>query len=168
MFTARASTRFPVYVTFFGAYDWRGMDLHGISNRYGRPLAAQHALEEYIRPIGLELDWLAGSEAGIGLFSFQIQRNLSHLYFNRLSGTLAVRNQIYDSKAHPFAEGMQIYGLHLIQSLMLRLSMKMSFFPVVKYPASIEPYVLGAWKFSNTITGDGTVLFYSIGFNLSL
>jgi hypothetical protein len=168
VFTARANTRFPMHLTFFGAYDQRGMDLHGISKSYSGSLAVQYTLREYARLAGLELDWLAGAEAGIGLFSFQIQRNLSHLYFNHFSGILTVRNQLFDGEDNPYVKGLAVNDLHLIQSLMLRLSLKMSFFPVVKHPASFEPYVLGAFKFSNAITGEGPLWYYRVGFNLSL
>jgi hypothetical protein len=42
--------------------------------------------------------------------------------------------------------------------------MKMSFFPVVKQPVfSLEPYLLGAWKFSNTITGKGKPMAFGFG-----
>jgi len=162
-------TRFPLYLTLFGAYDKRGMDLHGVSKTFGSAIVSQYALKEINQPKDLNLFWLAGGEAGVGLFSFNIQRNLSHLYFNRIYGSLAVRNQVYDSKNDPDAEGYKLNGdLRLVQSLALKLGMKISFFPLVKVPASIEPYVMGAWKFSNMITGIGSLWYIDTGFKLSL
>ena len=169
MLNVSTDTRFPLYLTLFGAYDKQGMDLHGVSNTFGSAIISQYALKEIKQPMGINLLWLAGGEAGIGLFSFNIQRNLSHLYFNRLYSSLAVRNQLYDSKNEPDAEGYKLNDdLRFVQSLALKLGMKMSFFPLVKVPTSIEPYVLGVWKFSNMITGIGSLWYLDTGFKLSL
>jgi len=162
-------TRFPLYLSLFGAYDKQGMNLHGVSNTFGSMIVSQYALKEINHPKSINLFWLAGGEAGIGLFSFNIQRNLSHLYFNRIFSSLAVRNQLYDSKNEPDAEGYKLNDdLRLVQSLALKLGMKMSFFPLVKVPVSVEPYVLGAWKFSNMITGIGSLWYIDTGFKVSL
>jgi hypothetical protein len=166
VFRASVDTRFPLGFALFGALDLRGMNMHGVSNNYGNRLTALYALSEYHNPQGLSLNWLAGGEAAIGLFSFEIQKNFSHAYFNRFYGVLALRNQVYDGKRHPEAEGVIINDLRLIQSLALKLGMKISFFPFVKYPYYIEPYVFGAWKFSNVITGKGAP--FSFGFNLGV
>jgi hypothetical protein len=154
LFKAATDTRFPLYLSLFGSYDERGMDLHGVSRTFVSTLLENYVLNEYSNPAGLQLNWLAGGEVGIGLFSANIQGHTSHLYFNRFFGTLSVRNQIYDSKGHPDAEGIELNeDLRLIQSLGLKLGVKISFLPVVKTPMWIEPFALGTWKFSNTITG---------------
>ncbi|MDR0301722.1 MAG: hypothetical protein LBI04_05335 [Treponema sp.] len=167
IFRARAKTRFPLSFTFFGAYDKRGMDLHGISNTFGSTGIADLALKEYPHPSGLDLFWLGGGEISVGLFSLEVQKNLSHLYFNRFFGSLSLRNQIYDSADHPKAEGIELSDLHLAQSLGLKLGMKMSFFPVIKIPMSVEPFVFGAWKFSNVITGKGFPWYVNVGISAS-
>jgi len=169
MLNISTDTRFPLYLTLFGAYDKQGMNLHGVSNTFGSMIVSQYALKEINHPKSLNLFWLGGGEAGIGLFSFNIQKNLSHLYFNRIFSVLALRNQVYDSKNDPDAEGYKLNDdLRLVQSLALKLGMKMSFFPVVKIPASIEPYIMGAWKFSNMITGNGSLWYIDTGFKISL
>ena len=151
VFGVRTATRFPMHFTFFGAYDPHGMDLHGGSSF--SPLFANNALIEFSSPTGLSINWLGGGEMAVDLFSFEIQRHISHLYFNRFTGSLAFRNQIYDSMGHPQAEGIKLNDdLRLLQSMKLRLGMTMSFFPIIKNPPiTIEPQVWGAWKFSNTI-----------------
>jgi hypothetical protein len=162
-------TRFPLYLSLFGAYDKKGMDIHGVSNTFSSMLVSQYALREIHHPAGLDLLWLAGGEAGIGLFSFNIQKNLSHLYFNRIYSSLAVRNQIYDSEGYPDAEGYKLNDdLRFVQSLALRLGVKISFFPVIKVPSSVEPYIMGVWKFSNMITGNGSLWYIDTGFKFSL
>jgi hypothetical protein len=167
---ASVETRFPFRFILFGVYDGMGMDLHGVSKIYGGgQLATNYTLTEYPHPQGLELNWLAGGEAAMGLFSLEIQKNLSHLYFNRFFGTLSVRNVLYDGKGHPDANGITVNGdLRLIQSLRLKLGLKASVLPLIKQPVlSVEPYVWGAWKFSNSITGTGGLLHLSGGVNIS-
>jgi hypothetical protein len=166
---ADLETRFPLELILFGGYDSTGMDLHGDSRLYaGRPSTA-YTLIEYPHPKGLDLNWLAGGEASMGLFSFEIQKNLSALYFNRFFGILSVRNVLYDAQDHPGADGIAINDLRLIQSLRLKLGLKASVLPFIKTPASFEPYIWGAWKFSNTITGKNESLWYfDAGFNIRL
>jgi len=168
MFRMTMDTRFPLQFTLFSSYDGHGMDIHGISNMLGTVLISPYVLTEYSHPKGLELTWLGGGEAAVSLFSLEIQKNFSHVYFNRFFGSLAVRNQIYDSKGSPETEGVAFNDLRLIQSLRLRLGISISFFPYVKrVPFIIEPYITGSWKFSNTITGNGSPWHYSIGITTS-
>jgi len=150
---ANTKTRFPLSFTFFGAYDKGGMDLHGASSTFGSTSVEKVAMKEYPHPSGLELFWLGGGEISVGIFSFEIQKNLSHLYFNRFFGSLSSRNQIYDAKGNPNAEGIEAGNLHLIQSLGLKLGIKTSILPAIKIPFTIEPYVFGAWRVSDTING---------------
>jgi len=158
-------TRFPLSFTLFGAYDESGMDLHGTSNIFGTMAIDDFVMKEYENIDELELFWLGGGEIAIGIFSFEIQKNLSHVYYNKIFGSLSVRNQIYDCDGNPDAEGIEINNLRLIQSLGLKISMKISFFPIIKTPVSIEPYILGAWNFSNTITGNGSLWYFHFGIN---
>jgi len=163
VFSASTKTRFPLSLTLFGAYDKNGMDLHGVSSIFGETIIDEFVLKEYPKHSGLELFWLGGGEIGVGLFSFEIQKNLSHLYYNRFFGSLSVRNQIYDSGGHPDAEGIRINNLHLAQSLGLKIGIKISFFPLIKTPLSLEPFVLGTWNFSNAIRGKGSLWSVRLG-----
>jgi hypothetical protein len=131
-------------------------------------MATDYTLTEYPHPAGLELNWLTGGEISMGLFSLEIQKNISHLYFNRFFGTLSLRNVLYDSKGRTDADGIAINDLRLIQSLRLKLAIHASMLPLIKQSISIEPYIWGAWKFSNTITGKGNPLGYNYGITDSL
>jgi len=164
IFRASAKTRFPLSLALFGAYDENGMDLHGVSNIFGETIIDEFVLKEYPTHSGLELSWLGGGEIGVGLFSFEMQKNLSHIYYNRFFSSLSLRNQIYDSGGHPDAEGIKINNLHLAQSLGLKIGMKISFLPLKTSPFSLEPFVLGTWNFSNAITGKGSLWSVSLGF----
>jgi hypothetical protein len=163
VFRVSAKTRFPLSLTLFGAYDKNGMDTHGLSNFFSKTIIDQFVLKEYKNQSGLELSWLGGGEVSLGLFSLEIQKHLSHVYYNRFSGSLSVRNQIYDSGGHPDAEGIKINSLHLVQSLGLKMGLKISFLPLAVLPVSLEPFVLGTWNFSNTIAGKGGLWAVTIG-----
>jgi hypothetical protein len=164
VFKASVETRFPMEFTLFGVYDNFGMDLHGNSLLYADRPVAKYTLTEYPHPEDLDLTWLAGGTASLGLFSLEIQKQLSHLYFNRFFCIFSVGNVLYDSKVHPDASGIAINDdLRLIQSLRLKLAMKVSVLPFIKRPVSIEPYLLGSWKFSNTITGKGGPASFGVG-----
>ena len=165
MLQASVETRFPLSLTLYGAYDKWGMDLHGVSTRYGQPAVSGIASEEYPHPAGLSLNWIGGGEASIGLFSLEIQRNLSHAYFNRFFGALSVRNVLYDSKGHTEAEGVAINDIRLAQSLVLKLGLVSAIIPLKFIPIFLEPSIWAAWKFSNTITGEGFPWGYGFGFN---
>ena len=173
MFQATAESRFPVSLTLFGAYDERGMSLHGVSRRFGQPVFAAFAPTEFRHPVGLSLNWLGGAEMALGLFSLEIQDHLSHLYFNRIFGTLAVRTAVYDCGGHPHAEGFAIPGLlpdgdiRIVQSLVFRLGTVTSF-RFGSFPFFFEPSIWAAWKFSNTITGEGFPWNVGLGFNMRL
>jgi len=168
IFNASTKTRFPLSFTLFGAYDKSGMDMHGKSNVFSTTAIDEYVLKEYPNLDGLKLSWLGGAEIAVGLFSFDIQKNIDHLYYNKFFGSLSIRNQIYDCGGDPNAEGIEINNLRLIQSLGLKIGMKISFFPVIKVPISIEPFIFGAWKFSNNITGkDNYPFFIDFGLNAS-
>jgi len=165
IFNASTKTRFPLSFTLFGAYDKSGMDLHGASNTFGSSSLEEIAMKEYSHPSDLDLFWLGGANIAVGIFSFEIQKNLSHFYFNRISGSLSVRNQIYDAGGNPDAPGIEINKFNLVQSLGFKLVMKTSVLPVVKYPLSVEPYFLGAWKFSDFLKGKGNPWYFDFGVN---
>ena len=165
IYRSTTKTRFPLFLNLFGAYDKKGMDMHGVSNIFGETIIKEFALNEYPNHSGLELFWLGGGELGIGLFSLDIQKHLSHVYYNKFFGSLSLRNQIYDSGKYPYAEGVKINNLHLAQSLGLKIGMKISFFPIVKNPMSLEPFILGTWNFSNAITGRGSLMSVNLGIN---
>ena len=170
LFRASVETRFPLSLALYGVFDERRMNLHGVSNSYGQPLFAQFASTEYYRPRGLNLLWLAGAEATVGLFSFEIQNNISHAYFNRLFGSLSLRSVIYDSYGRPDAQGTALNAMGdnmlLAQSLILRLGMTTTFIPLKLSPLIVEPNIWGAWKFSNTITGEGDTFNFGAGVNI--
>jgi hypothetical protein len=168
MLRANAETRFPLSLTLYGTYDARGMNLRGVSNTFGQPLFAAVSSIEYPHPTGLTLTWLGGAELAMGLFSFEIQNNITHAYFNRVFSSLALRSVIYDSQGHLAAEGIHVNNdLRLAQSLVLRLGLTTTFIPLKLAPIAIEPNMWGAWRFSNAITGQGQQWNFGMGVNVT-
>jgi len=165
MFQANFETRFPVRVALYGAYDKIGMNINGVSRSYGQPLFANFASKEYVPSGNFYINWIAGGEISVGIFSFEIQKNISHLYFNRIFCTLSVRNMLYDSNNHQSAEGVAIDNLRLAQSLVLNFKLVSSIIPIKSVPFFLEPQIWGAWKFSNTITKEGSQLAWGFNFN---
>jgi len=168
MFQFNLEKRFPLKLAFYGAYDDTGMNVNGASRSYGQPLFANFASTEYSNK--LNLNWICGGEMSVGLFSFEIQRNLSHAYFNRIFSTLSLRNVLYESKNNSSNEGISInslpnQNLRLAQSLVLNLKLVSSIIPIKSVPFFLEPHVWGAWKFSNTITGEGFPWAFGFNFN---
>jgi hypothetical protein len=118
MFRINTETRFPLKLILYGAYDKSKMNLHGAS-QYGQPLFLNAASSEY-SPRQNNLTWLAGSEMSLGLFSFEIQNNFSHLYFNRVFGSISLRSVFYDSKDHVEPQGIKINDFSLAQSMVIK------------------------------------------------
>jgi hypothetical protein len=166
MFRASAETRFPLNLTLYGAYDKQGMDIQGTSFIYGEPVYKDFLSEEYSNPKGLSLTWIGGGEFSTGLFSLEIQEHLSHVYYNRFFSTLSLRNILYDSSGHSKAEGIKTGDFHLAQSLVLKFALVFSIIPIKTVPLFFELSAWGAWKFSNTITGEGLPWGYGLGFKL--
>ena len=159
MFRASAETRFPVSLTLFGAYDERGMNLNGVSRIYGRPLLSQVSTitpMEYPQRGNLNLNWLGGVEAAVGLF-----------FPNPLFGKLAIRNLVYDGGGDPDAEGIGIGDIRIAQSLVFSLGLT-SFGRLLEFPFYLEPSIWAAWNLSNTITGRGPPWRVGFGVNMRL
>ncbi|MDR0503049.1 MAG: hypothetical protein LBH16_06975 [Treponema sp.] len=167
IFLASMETRFPVNVTVYGAYDGQGMNLHGVSRSYGQPVFADAASAEYLNPDNLRLTWIFGGEISAGIFSFEIQKNISHTYFNRFFGLLSLRNVLYEGNGNSDNGGIGINNLRLAQSLILKMGLISSFIPIKSTPFFIQPDIWGAWKFSSTITGEGAPFIYGIGFKIN-
>jgi hypothetical protein len=167
-FQASVERFFPLRLSLYGAYDRRGMDLRGVSRTYGAALFARIASEEYPNPRGIALEWLSGGEAELGLFSFEVQRHLSHIYTNRAYGILALRSVLYDSRGLPDAEGTAVNSeLRLAQSVLARFGMVYSIIPVKAVPLFIEPNIWAAWKFSNAVSGSGAPWKIGLGLNVN-
>ena len=158
---------FPLRFRFYGAWDESGMNLYG-NSRYYNSVFQEQASIEYPSPAGLRTEWIAGAEAEVKLFGLEVQRNLSHIYFNRIFGTLAYRGVVYDGQGIPGAEGTPLYNdILLAQSLILRLGFEFTIAPVKPAPFKITPSIWGAWKISNMNDGKANDFYINYGLNLN-
>jgi hypothetical protein len=141
----------PFRLTLYGAWDgYRGgMNLQGASSQYPVPVFQEAAAAEYQSKEIVGLSWIAGGEAELRLFSLNVQRGFSHLYMNRLLGTLAYRAALYDAAGFPRPEGNSLGGdLRLTQSLVFRLGSGISSVLVTSVPYRITAYLQAALKLS--------------------
>jgi hypothetical protein len=176
VFSAAAEPWLPLRMQLYGVWDEKGMDLHGQSGYYLDAAFSSAVPVEYSSQEHIPLEWLAGGEAELKLFSLDIQNNLSHLYYHRIYSTLSWRGALYDDQGIRDAQGTAAEGTvlgasprgsyRLAQSLMLRLGMVITTVVVPVLPLTITPYGWGAWKFPN-IYDDNESNDFSLGVGVS-
>jgi hypothetical protein len=155
IFQAAFDPYFPFRLSLYAAWDDYYMDLHGNSYQFSRVLFDEAASLEYSTEGITMLSWIAGGQAELKLFSFEIQNNLSHIYFNRLFASIAYRSVLYDRSNLPYAEGNPLNErLTLAQSAVFRLGVDVSTIALTSLPLTVTPSVWGAWKFSNLNDGN--------------
>ncbi|MDR3146725.1 MAG: hypothetical protein LBU21_10640, partial [Treponema sp.] len=177
VFNAAFEPLLPLRLRLYGAWDRDGMDLRGQSRYFLSTSFDSFASTEYPRQETILLEWIAGGEAELKLFSLDIQKNLSHLYYNRFYGTLAYRGAVYDDQGYRDTAGRAAQGTplggspddtyRLAQSLVLRLGLVISTIILPGIPLSITPSFWGAWKFPNMNDGNGNNDF-SLGMGVSV
>ncbi|MDR0377514.1 MAG: hypothetical protein LBH70_06950 [Spirochaetaceae bacterium] len=157
VFQAAFEPYLPLRFRLYGVWDERGMNLAGQSTPFSSTPFSAFASAEYVNTGSLrmtDIPWIAGGEAEVKLFKVEIQRHLSHLYMNRLFGTLAYRGAVYDDQRHPAAEGTVLTGPYrLAQSLVLRLGSAVSFAVLPYIPFRLSASVVGVWKMSKAADG---------------
>jgi hypothetical protein len=151
MFQAAFEPVLPLRFSLYGAWDshTEGMNLWGQSSQYPSPVFKDLTAVEYQDNDVTGLAWLMGGEIEFRLFSLNIQKSLSHIYFNRLLGTLAYRTALYDAAGFSAPEGNRLWNdLTLTQSLVLRLGAGVSSAYLTAAPFRITVYVQAALKLS--------------------
>jgi hypothetical protein len=152
LFQAAFEPVLPLRISLYGAWDsyTDGMNLQGQSSRHASPVFQQLAAVEYQNNDVNGLSWIAGGETEFRLFSLNVQRSLSHIYFNRFLGTLAYRIALFNAAGFSAPEGNRLAGdLMLTQSLVFRLGAKVSSAVLPAAPIKITAYLQAALKLSN-------------------
>ncbi|GHV90499.1 hypothetical protein AGMMS50268_10020 [Spirochaetia bacterium] len=162
---------FPAQLHLYGSWDKWGMKLRGTSRQYADTLYSAVAATEYPSDNIDRLQWLSGGEAEVRVFSLNVQRSLSHLYLNRVFGTLAYRGALYDGQGllSPQGNKMGEKELRFTQSLIFRLAASSSTIFITSMPVRFTPILWGAWKISNA--GNGVTDFaddFRLGFYYNL
>jgi hypothetical protein len=157
----------PLQFRLYGIWDENKMNLAGFSRLYTTSTVSDLTPVEYSTS-AYSLKWLTGGEAEVKLFSLEIQRNLSHIYYNRLFSTLAYRGGLYDYGGKENAAAGQLLwnDYRLTQSLILRLGLTFSFAVIPAFPGSLTLYTSGILKISNMFD-DNPANDYAIGIYFS-
>jgi hypothetical protein len=155
IFQAAFEPVLPLQFRLYGIWDENKMNLAGSSKLYTSSAVSDLTPSEY-STIAYSLKWLAGGEAELKLFSFEIQRNLSHVYFNRIFSTLAYRGGFYDYEGRKNAAAGELLwdNYRLTQSLILRLALTFSAVIIPVLPAKFTLYAAGMLKISNMFDND--------------
>jgi hypothetical protein len=154
----------PIRFRLYGIRDENKMNLAGSSILYTSSAVSDLTPAEY-STIAYSLKWLAGGEAELKLFSLEIQRNLLHIYFNRMFSTLAYRGGFYDYEGRENAAAGELLwdNYRLTQSLILRFGLTVSAVIVPVLPVKFTFSTAGMLKISNMFDND-PVNDYAIGF----
>jgi hypothetical protein len=146
----------PLRFTLYGAWDsyTAGMDLQGSSSQYPSPIFQPVSIVEYENQRIGGLEWIAGGELEARLFSLNVQKSISHLYINRLLGTIAYRAAVYDARGFLYPEGNKLGDkLRLPQSLVFRLGAGFSSVIFTSRPIRVTAYLQTALKLSRIAQG---------------
>jgi hypothetical protein len=155
-----------IRAALYGVWDQTGVNLYGRSKTFGSASFSSLSPEEYSTKDIENLRWIAGGEVELKLFSLEIQKSLSHIYYNRVFASLAYRGAIYNSSLED-APGTALGGdYRLTQSLILRLGSAMSTAIVPMLPIRFTPGIWGAFKLSGLSNGLDLQDF-AVGFTLS-
>ncbi|MDR2097920.1 MAG: hypothetical protein LBP37_05305 [Spirochaetaceae bacterium] len=150
---------FAVYGALYGVYD-----TNGIKNNLGRSAyytsSAFDSVSAYEYGPALynnKYSWLAGGEFDFSPVSIEIQKNLSHLYFNRVYASAGYRWACLNpgDRLEPPASGLE--ESPLIHSVIFRLSGVVSILPITALPIKMTFDLLGALRLSlldNGFPGD--------------
>lgn len=125
----------PLRIAVYGAYDPIGMGIDGTSRYYGSAGFNDVSAFEYRDQIETLNQWIVGSETEGILFSVEGQTSVSHVYINRIYGTLGYRN-VYNG---------DFFG----QSIIGRLGAVFSGTPAAMVPLRFIPSFWGALRLSN-------------------
>jgi len=136
----------PIRATVYGSWDELGMAIDGSSTLYGAAPYDSAAVKEYADEAPGGLRWVAGAEVELAALSFDVQSNISHLYFNRLFGVIGWRGTLYG------ADGATVSGPE--HSIVAKAGSVISALPVGLAPLRLSPYAWAALKLSNLANDD--------------
>lgn len=147
---------FPFRASLYGAWDENGIGIDGASPVYGEALFSAMASTEYAKESPTRLSWLAGGSVDAELLDISTQTNLSHLYVNRLFGTLGWRGVTYDAgSADSSYAGSPLWGnVRLAQSILARAGAVITLAPAAMLSIKLTPNVWVAWKLSDLLDDD--------------
>jgi hypothetical protein len=134
--------------SLYGVYDREGVDVAG-NSAYFTAAFSGIALSEYaVSTAVYPYLWLVGGEFEFSPVSFEIQKNLSHLYFNRIFASLGYRWAYMDGASDPYRGSPHTSGGRLLHSLIFKLTPSISIVPVTVLPLKMTFSLLCSLKLS--------------------
>jgi hypothetical protein len=152
----------------YGVYDQNGVNHQGHSPYYSSSAFNSAAAVEYdstpdVYPHG----WLYGGEFNLSPVSLEIQKNLSHLYFNRVYASAGYRWAYMDDRSRLPQNSGQGGDTGLLHSLTFTVNGVVSIVPVTVLPLKIKFSMQGALKLSALQNDDYGGPFY-LGWGVSV
>ncbi|MDR2659371.1 MAG: hypothetical protein LBC27_05205 [Spirochaetaceae bacterium] len=152
---------FAFQILLYGVYDNYGMNYLGHSQFYPASSFDGISVYEYAAPsYTYTHKWLAGGEFDLSPASFEIQKNLSHLYFNRVFASLGYRWAYLDDDDGQSLFSQTFEDDRFIHSVIVRLSLVSSIVPVTVLPLKITFNLIGALKLSEIKNGFSGKVWY--------
>jgi hypothetical protein len=140
---------FAFQASLYGMYDREGANFLGHSSSYSSSAFDNIAPSEYsVRIYGYLYDRLAGGQFDFSPVSFEIQKNLSHLYFNRIFAGLGYRWLYAENSGRQHGAPAYDGGPLFLHSLLFSLGAAVSIVPITVLPLKLTFNLLGALKLS--------------------
>jgi hypothetical protein len=124
-------------------YDHFGMNLYG-RNTWFNPSITGYLPTEYKTKGIQNLHWLASAGLSLKLFSLEIQKNFSHLYTNRLYGTLGAKAAYFGRQAEDITRETRISS-----SASLTLGWEWAFAPIGELLLKVNLVARAAFLFND-------------------
>ncbi|GMO25187.1 MAG: hypothetical protein Ta2B_04700 [Termitinemataceae bacterium] len=151
---------------FYAALDQNGMNIHGSSASFRGTIFSASAAYEYKSYAYFPLTWMIGGEESIKLFSFEIQNNLSHFYFNRFWTTLSYK-WVYFGNVDTHNTSSETNDSPFLHSVSAKGGIVISIVPLTVLPLFITFNVQGTVKLSALQSGDTSKYLY-MGLSLGI
>jgi hypothetical protein len=152
----------------YGVYDKDGVNHTGHSSLYYSSIFDKFTVYEYTRPPYVyPYLWLLGGEFKLSPVSVEIQKNLSHLYFNRVYASVGY-HWVYLGEERLLYQNTDWDGdSRLLHSLTFSVNSQVSIVPITVLPLKITFSLTGALKLSTSNRDDYVNPLY-LGWGLSV
>jgi hypothetical protein len=155
----------PARFALYAAGDKNDMGIDGSSTIYGAASFAAMTPAEYAPRVPAKLHWLAGAAFEAQLLDLRVQKNLSHLYFNRFFATFGWKAALYRAVV---GAGWNLgSNFWIADSILLRTGAVLSAHPAAIQMMRIEPNFQAILKLAPLIN-EGLPQAFSFGFGLSV
>jgi hypothetical protein len=153
----------------YGVYDKTGVNYLGHSELHTASIFDSAAVSEYApTPYVYPYLWLFGGEFNLSPVSVEIQKNLSHLYFNRVYASAGYRWVYRSDERVPYQNAAGYDATRLLHSLTFTVNSVVSIVPVKVLPLKVTFSLQGVLKLSALYDDDyGNPLYFGWGFSVT-